>query len=398
MTHFPSDALTAQPEPHSPPHTDAVNRIWALQTFGQSVWLDYLRRSLFTSGEFRRLIDEDGLRGATSNPSIFEKAITGSTDYLDAVHDIERRGDLEPIALYEALAIRDIRDAADLLRPVYDKTARADGYVSMEVSPYLAHDTQATIEEGRRLWKAIGRENVMIKVPASIEGIPAIRDLTSEGINVNITLLFGIARYEAVARAYMEGLSAFVGSGGDPARVCSVASFFVSRIDTVVDGMIATRLATEADLGLRSSLTDLLGMVAIANAKLAYQRYLAFCRTAEWQRLANSGAHAQRLLWASTSTKNPRYRDVRYVEELIGRDTINTITPATLEAFRDHGRLRASLEDDIDGARARLAALERVGISLSEVTDKLLEDGVALFCKAFDDLLAEVDEGRGRAT
>lgn len=394
MNHSPSDAPVAQAEPHKTPHADPPNRIRALQTLGQSVWLDYLRRSLFTSGEFRRLIAEDGLRGATSNPSIFEKAITGSTDYLYALHDIERRGDLEPKALYEALAIRDIRDAADLLRPLYHRTARTDGYVSMEVSPYLAHDTRATIEEARRLWKTIGRENVMIKVPASIEGLPAIRELTSEGINVNITLLFGIARYEAVARAYMEGLSAFVRSGGDPTRVCSVASFFVSRIDTMVDGMIATRLATETDPGLRASMADLLGTVAIANARLAYQRYLAFCRTPEWQRLAGKGAHPQRLLWASTSTKNPRYRDVRYVEELIGRDTINTITPATLDAFRDHGRLRASVEDGIDDARARLAALERVGISLEDVTDRLLEDGVTLFKKAFDNLLAAVDEGR----
>jgi transaldolase / glucose-6-phosphate isomerase len=372
----------------------AANPMRALQTFGQSVWLDYLRRSLFTSGEFRRLIAEDGLRGATSNPSIFEKAIAGSTDYLNALHDIERRGDMEPMALYEALAIRDIRDAADLLRPVYDSIARADGYVSLEVSPYIAHDTAATIDEARRLWKAVARENVMIKVPASIEGLPAIRELTSEGINVNITLLFGIERYEAVARAYMEGLSTFVRSGGDPAQVCSVASFFVSRIDTMVDGLIATRLATATDPGLRTSLTDLLGTVAIANAKLAYQRYLALCRTAEWQRLVAKGAHPQRLLWASTSTKNPRYRDVRYVEELIGRDTVNTITPATLEAFRDHGRLRATLEDDIEDARARIAALERVGISLNDVTDRLLEAGLTLFCKAFDGLLAAVDKGR----
>ena len=371
-----------------------ANPIRALQTFGQSVWLDYLRRSLFTSGEFRRLIAEDGLRGATSNPSIFEKAIAGSTDYLNALQGIERHGDMEPMALYEALAIRDIRDAADLLRPVYDSTARADGYVSLEVSPYIAHDTAATIDAARRLWTAVARENVMIKVPASTEGLPAIRELTSEGINVNITLLFGIERYEAVARAYMEGLSTFVRNGGDPGQVCSVASFFVSRIDTMVDGMIATRLGTATDTGLRTSLTDLLGTVAIANAKLAYQRYLALCRTAEWQRLAAMGAHPQRLLWASTSTKNPRYRDVRYVEELIGRDTVNTITPATLEAFRDHGRLRASLEDNIDDARARIAALERAGISLNDVTDRLLEDGVTLFCKAFDSLLAAVDRGR----
>jgi transaldolase/glucose-6-phosphate isomerase len=394
MIQSPTNARTAQSEPYAAPQTEPTNPVRALQTFGQSVWLDYLRRSLFTSGEFQRLITEDGLRGATSNPSIFEKAIAGSTDYLNLLQDIERHGDLEPMALYEALAIRDIRDAADLLRPVYDGTARADGYVSLEVSPYLAHDTAATIDEARRLWKAVDRENVMIKVPASTEGLPAIRELTSEGINVNITLLFGIERYELVARAYMEGLSTFVRNGGDPAQVCSVASFFVSRIDTMVDGLIASRLGTATDAGLRTSLTDLLGTVAIANAKLAYQRYLALCRTAEWQTLAGRGAHPQRLLWASTSTKNPRYRDVRYVEELIGRDTINTITPATIEAFRDHGRLRASLEDNIDDARASLAALERVGISLTDVTDRLLEDGVTLFCKAFDSLLAAVDQGR----
>ena len=394
MIQSPTDAPTAQPEPHAAPQADPANPVRALQTFGQSVWLDYLRRSLFTSGEFQRLITEDGIRGATSNPSIFEKAIAGSTDYLGALHDIEQRGDLAPMALYEALAIRDIRDAADLLRPVYDSTARADGYVSLEVSPYIAHDTRATIDEARRLWKAVARDNVMIKVPASIEGLPAIRQLTSEGINVNITLLFGIERYEAVARAYMEGLSTFASNGGDPAQVCSVASFFVSRIDTMVDGMIATRLATATDTALRTSLADLLGTIAIANAKLAYQRYLALCRTTEWQRLAGRGAHPQRLLWASTSTKNPRYRDVRYVEELIGPDTINTITPATIEAFRDHGRLRASVEDDIDDAQASLAALERVGISLTGVTDRLLEDGVTLFCKAFDSLLAAVDQGR----
>ena len=396
MIHSPTDAPTAPSESHDATHTDPPNPIQELQTFGQSVWLDDLRRSLFTSGEFRRLIDEDGLRGATSNPSIFEKAIAGSTDYLSALHDIEQRGDMSPMARYETLAIRDIRDAADLLRPVYDSTARADGYVSLEVSPYIAHDTAATIGEARRLWKAVARDNVMIKVPASTEGLPAIRQLTGEGINVNITLLFGIERYDDVARAYMEGLSAFVRNGGDAAHVCSVASFFVSRIDTMVDGLITTRLATVTEPWLRTSLTDLLGTVAIANAQLAYQRYLSLLRTTEWQRLAAEGAHPQRLLWASTSTKNPRYRDVRYVEELIGRDTVNTLTPATIEAFRDHGRLRASLEDNLEKARASLTALERVGISLDDVTDRLLEDGVAVFCKAFDSLLATVQQSRGK--
>jgi transaldolase/glucose-6-phosphate isomerase len=371
-----------------------ANRIKQLQAFGQSVWLDYLRRSLFTSGEFRRLIVEDGLRGVTSNPSIFEKAIAGSTDYLYALQEIERRHDLEPMALYEALAIRDICDAADLLHPEYEATARADGYVSLEVSPYVAHDTRATIEEARRLWKAVNRDNVMIKVPATVEGVPAIRKLVSEGININITLLFGIGRYEEVAHAYIDGLSTFVENGGDATKVASVASFFVSRIDTLVDGTIAKKLTTTTDAGVRTSLTSLLGNVAIANAKLAYQTYLELCGTPAWQRLAAKGAHPQRLLWASTSTKNPRYSDVRYVEELIGPDTVNTITPATLEAFRDHGQLRASLEEHVDEARTILQALEDKGISLREVTDTLVDEGVTLFSAAFDRLLMAVEKGR----
>ena len=394
MTHSSREALAPHADPHDMTPT-STNPVRALQTFGQSVWLDDLQRSLFTSGEFQRLIDEDGLRGVTSNPSIFEKAIAGGAEYLAALRAIARP-DQKPMALYETLAIDDIRAAADLLRPVYDATHRADGYASLEVSPYLAHDTAGTIAEARRLWRTVDRDNLMIKVPASMEGLPAIRELTSAGINVNITLLFGIERYAAVAQAYREGLAAFVQHGGDPARVCSVASFFVSRIDTMVDGRISARLATVSDVDLRSSLTSLLGTVAIANAKLAYQRYLALHRTAEWQTLAAQGGHPQRLLWASTSTKNPRYRDVRYVEELIGRDTVNTLTPATIEAFRDHGRLRASLDDDVEGARATLELLEHLGISLTQVTDQLLEDGVALFRKAFDSLLAAVDAGRRR--
>ena len=394
MTHTSPDAPAAESEPSGTPRAESTNPIRALQAFGQSVWLDYLNRSLFTSGEFQRLVDEDGLRGVTSNPSIFEKAITGTADYLDALQAIERRDEREPMALYEALAIDDIRHAADLLHAVYEATGRADGYASLEVSPYLAHDTRATIDEARRLWTAVARDNVMIKVPASTEGLPAIRELTSEGINVNITLLFGIGRYDAVARAYIDGLSAFVHNGGDPARVCSVASFFVSRIDTLVDEMISRRLATVTDVAARTPLTNLLGTVAIANAKLAYQRYLELCHTAEWQVLAAQGAHPQRLLWASTSTKNPRYRDVRYVEELIGRDTVNTVTPATLKAFHDHGRLRASLEENVEDARSTLEVLAHVGVSLTEVTDQLLEDGVTLFRKAFDSLLAALDAAR----
>jgi transaldolase/glucose-6-phosphate isomerase len=394
MSHSQADVTVPRAPAHAEGNGEAINRVLALQRFGQSVWLDYLRRSLFTSGEFKRLVDDDGLRGVTSNPSIFEKAIAGSTDYLSAIHEIERHRDMAPLALYETLAIRDIRDAADLLRPVYDATARADGYASLEVSPYLGHDTHATITEARRLWTAVDRENVMIKVPASIEGLPAIRQLTSEGINVNITLLFGVERYEEVSRAYIEGLLAFVQNGGDPARVSSVASFFVSRIDTKIDELLNRQLATAADADTRASLTGLLGKVAIANAKLAYQRYLEMCQTAEWQELARKGAHPQRLLWASTSTKNPHYSDVRYIEELIGRDTVNTITPATLDAFRDHGRLRATLAEKVSEARGVIEALNRTGISLREITDSLLEDGLTLFRGAFDALLAAVDKGR----
>jgi transaldolase/glucose-6-phosphate isomerase len=374
----------------------ASNAVRGLQGFGQSVWLDDLRRSLFTTGEFRRLVREDGLRGVTSNPSIFEKAILESADYTDALQT-DRAG-RTPMEMYEALATRDIRDAAALLRPAYEATGRADGYASLEVSPRVAHDTAATIKEARRLRKAVDRDNVMIKVPATVEGVPAVRDLVSEGININITLLFGIERYDEVAHAYIEGLSIFVSRGGDPRKVASVASFFVSRIDTMVDEMLTKRLTTVTDGGVRTALTALLGTVAIANAKLAYQRYRTICRTPEWQRLAAAGAHPQRLLWASTSTKNPQYSDVRYVEELIGRDTINTMTPATLEAFRDHGRLRATLEENVDGARETLTALARTGISLDQVTAQLVENGVKSFNNALDTLLAALhDHNSGRA-
>ena len=392
MNHPSTEVPTRQPA--SPGGIAAANSIKALQRFGQSVWLDYLHRGLFASGEFERLITEDGLRGVTSNPAIFEKAITGGTDYAGAIQTLDRDRQMEPMALYEALAIRDIRNAADLLRPVYDATARADGYASFEVSPYLAHDTSATIDEARRLWRAVDRNNLMIKVPASMEGLPAIRQLTSEGINVNITLLFGIGRYDAVAQAYLEGLAEFTRNGGDPARVNSVASFFVSRIDTIVDEMITKRLVGVTNPDVRASLTALLGKVGIANAKLAYQHYLAVCRSARWQALAAKGARPQRLLWASTSTKNPRYRDVLYVEELIGRETINTMTPATIEAFRDHGQLRATLESGVASARHVIEELGRAGISLEEVTDRLLEDGITLFSRAFDTLLAALGRDR----
>jgi transaldolase / glucose-6-phosphate isomerase len=371
------------------------NPLQALTRYGQSVWLDYIRRNLISTGELARLIREDGLRGVTSNPSIFEKAIAGSTDYSQALKELEQRRDLDAKGIYEHLAIRDVQDAADVLRPVYDQTKRRDGYVSLEVSPYLAHNTAGTIDEARRLWKLVGRENVMIKVPGTREGIPAIRELIGQGINVNVTLLFAQEVYEKVADAYIAGLEDHAKNGGDLSRVASVASFFVSRIDTLVDHEIADLLKKSgADQAL---LRGLQGKVAIANAKLAYQMYKRIFSGPRWQALVNRNARTQRVLWASTSTKNPAYSDILYVEELIGPDTVDTIPPATYDAFRDHGRPRASLEEGLEAARQTMQDLERAGISMKAVTDQLTEDGVKLFEEAFDQLLAAVDNRAKKA-
>ncbi|MBI2563439.1 MAG: bifunctional transaldolase/phosoglucose isomerase [candidate division NC10 bacterium] len=369
-----------------------MNPLKSLEEYGQSVWLDYIRRGLIASGELGRLVTEDGLRGVTSNPAIFEKAIAGSTDYSAALEDLQRRPDLDAMAIYEHLAIQDIRDAADSLRPVYDETRRRDGYVSLEVSPYLARDTHGTVAEARRLWNAVGRDNVMIKVPATPEGIPAVQQLIGEGINVNVTLLFAQETYEAVAHAYLAGLEALGDRGGDVGRVASVASFFVSRIDSAIDGIVTARLKEATRPDEQALLRRILGKVAIANAKLTYQRYQEISREPRWTALAARGAQTQRLLWASTGTKNPSYSDVLYVEELIGRDTVNTVPPATLEAFRDHGRPRNSLTENLEEAREIMAALDTVGISMNEVTDKLLGEGVRLFAEAFDKLLGAVEK------
>src|SRR5215813_8389933 len=372
-----------------PIKSKAQNPLQSLQTYGQSVWLDYIRRSLITSGELKRLLDEDGLRGVTSNPSIFEKAIVGSTDYKDFLDD-QRSSGLDAKSLYEKLAIRDIQDAADILLPVYDRSNMRDGYVSLEVAPTLAHDTHATIQEARRLWKSVGRKNVMIKVPATPGGIPAIGALIGEGINVNVTLLFSQQAYERVAEAYIAGLEKFRKSGGDVSRVASVASFFISRIDSAIDSIISARLKDSTAPGEQALLRSLLGKIAIANAKLTYQRYLELFNNPRWEKLAASNAQTQRVLWASTSTKNPAYRDVIYVEELIGADTVNTIPPATFDAFRDHGRLRKSLTEGIEEAHDTMTTLAEVGISMEKVTGKLLDDGVRLFIEAFDKLLDAV--------
>ena len=376
-----ADARTAK--------TSQENPLRLLHNFGQSVWLDYIRRDLFTSGELQRLIDEDGLRGMTSNPSIFEKAIAGSADYTDTLKQLKARN-LPAADIYEAIAIQDIQSAADRLHGVYQSSNRQDGYVSLEVSPKLARSTQASIEEARRLWKAVGRENIMIKIPGTTEGLPAIRQLISEGINVNITLLFAQEAYVKVAEAYIAGLEGY--KGNDICRIASVASFFVSRIDTNVDALLNTKLKTPD--GQEQLYRSLLGKIAIANAKQAYRRYGTIFSGNRWKALADRGAQVQRLLWASTSTKNPSYRDVMYVEELIGPETVNTIPPATLDAFRDHGKVSRTLDAELEAADKIMADLERAGVSMRAVTDQLLEEGIKLFDDAFDKLIAAVDQSK----
>lgn len=371
-----------------------MSRLQTLQNYGQSVWLDYIRRSSIVSHELERLISEDGLKGVTSNPTIFEKAIGGSTDYDTALRTLEKERDRNAMALYEQLAIEDIQATADILKPVYQKTARRDGYVSLEVSPYLANDTERTILEARRLWKSVGRENLMVKIPATEAGIAAIEQLIGEGININVTLLFERKYYERVAQAYINGLEAFAKSGGDVARVASVASFFISRIDNSVDNLISARCKQTNDPKEREILESLLGKVAIANAKLAYQHYQNLYQSERWERLAGKGAQPQRLLWASTGTKNPQYSDVLYVEELIGPNTVNTVPPATLTSFREHGESRSSLTENVEAAQETIANLEKVGISLSEVTASLLDQAVQLFAQAFDQLLSTVEKKR----
>ncbi|PYM22166.1 MAG: transaldolase [Candidatus Rokuibacteriota bacterium] len=366
------------------------NALKELNRYGQSVWLDYIRRSLITSGELRRLLDEDGLRGVTSNPAIFEKAIAGSTDYEGQLKEFAKRRDLDAKGAYEILAVRDIQDVADILKPIHESSGKRDGYVSLEVSPDLANDTAGTLDEARRLWGAVQRANVMIKVPATPAGVPAIKTLIGEGINVNVTLLFHLDAYEAVAEAYVSGLEALVAKGGDPRKVESVASFFISRIDSAIDGMIEARLKASDDAMEQALLKGLLGRVAIANAKLTYQRYKDIYLGERWAKLAAKGARSQRLLWASTSSKNPNYRDVIYVEELIGPDTVNTIPPATYDAFRDHGRVRPSLEEDFEDAQDTMDTLAKVGINMKQVTDTLLVDGCKIFVDAFAKLLAAV--------
>lgn len=371
-----------------------MNPVRELQNHGQAIWLDFLARGFIINGDLKQLIDTDGLRGVTSNPSIFEKAIGSSDEYDDAIVRLMKNGDRSVADLYEQLAIEDIQHAADVLRPVYDRLNGADGFVSLEVSPYLANDTEGTIAEARRLWKSVNRKNLMIKVPATPNGLPAIRQLIAEGISINITLLFSQKVYVEVAEAYLAGLQDYVRNGGDPAHVASVASFFVSRIDSAADKQLDEKIAQANDPAEKARLASLKGKVAIANARLAYQEYKQLFAGEEWQKREAEGARPQRLLWASTGTKNKDYRDVLYIEELIGPDTVNTVPPATLDGFRDHGELRDSLEENLDDARQVLAALADAGISLDAITRDLVTEGVRLFEDAADKLLGAVARKR----
>ena len=371
-----------------------MNALKTLQDHGQAVWLDFLSRGFIAKGGLKKLTREDGLRGVTSNPSIFEQAIANGSDYDDAIARLLQAEDRSAGELFERLAVEDIQNATDVLCPVFDASHGADGFVSIEVSPYLAKDTNATIAEAKRLWRAVDRKNLMIKVPATPEGLPAIRELLVDGINVNITLLFAQAVYEQVVEAYLSGLEALAARGGDVSRIASVASFFVSRIDTAVDRLLDEKIARANDPDEKPRLNALKGKIAIANAKLAYQRYLRLFAGERWHALAANGARPQRLLWASTGTKNKAYSDVLYVEELIGPDTVNTMPVATMDAFRDHGKPRDSLTEDPAGAQRALRELDRAGISLDAVTDQLVEDGVRLFADAADNLLAAVAKKR----
>ena len=365
--------------------TSALNAIWDR---GQSVWIDTLHRGLIRKGGLSRLIETDGIRGLTSNPSIFEKAIDGQ-DYAEALRKPDLEG-LDPKAIYERIAVKDIQDAADIFTPLYHSSDRRDGYVSLEVSPMLAHSTQGTLDEARRLWRTVARENLMIKVPATPEGIVALEQLIGEGINVNVTLLFAQRIYEQVAEAYQGGLEILARHGGDLSHVASVASFFISRIDETMDKVVSAQLKETTSLRAEVMLCSLFGNVAISSAKKTYQKYLDIVHDDRWRELSHQGARTQRLLWASTGMKSPNYRDVLYVEALIGKDTVNTMPPATLNAFRHHGTVRDSLTSQVGEAGRIMNFVDQVGIPYSAITDRLLVEGVHKFEDAFASLLRKV--------
>ena len=355
-----------------------MNPLVQLHAYGQSFWLDNIRRQMLEDGTLQTLIEQDGLRGMTSNPSIFQKAIGHSDDYDHQLQELVTSG-ADTNTIYETLVVTDIQAACDIFAPLYESSQRGDGFVSLEVSPHLAHDTAGTVAEARRLFQQVNRPNLMVKVPATAEGIPAIAQLISEGININITLMFNMAHYEAVSQAYLQGVQAFVDGGGDPSRVASVASFFVSRVDTAVDEQLDA-LGTPEALALR-------GHTAVANAKIVYQRFLERFHGQPFAALRQAGANPQRLLWASTSTKNPAYPDTLYIDELIEAETLNTIPPATIDAFRAQGTVGKTLEQDIPHAQHVLHSLSEMGIDLHAITEQLQKDGVTAFENSFDDLL-----------
>jgi transaldolase len=363
---------------------------------GQSLWLDYIHRELLEGGELRRLIERDGIRGVTSNPTIFEQAIAGSSAYDAAIAALAREGK-DARAILEALTVEDVVAACDAFAPIYEMTQGGDGYVSLEVAPGLAHDAAATIAEAQRLWAAVNRPNLMVKVPGTSEGLPAITALLAEGINVNVTLLFAVERYQRVIEAYHAGLEQRAAAGQPLDRVRSVASFFVSRVDSEVDSQLEQRIAATADAAEKARLEALRGTAAVANAAVAYQAYEAAFSAPRFRALMAKGAAVQRPLWASTSTKNPRYPDTMYVDRLIGPDTVNTVPPATLRAFQDHGRPVRTIDADVAGARGQLAEIAAAGISLTAVTDHLESDGVAKFAKSFTSLLAAIEAKRAAA-
>jgi transaldolase len=370
------------------------NPLLTLESFGQSLWMDFIRRDTITSGELKRLIEQDGISGVTSNPSIFEKAIGGSHDYDDQIRNLARQGKSAD-EIYQAVTIQDIQMAADVFRPVYNRTHGGDGYVSLEVSPLLAHDTPETIKEAHRLWKAVERPNLMVKVPGTQEGLPAIEQLIAEGLNINITLLFGIPRYQQVAEAYLAGLESLMEHGKAVDKAASVASFFLSRIDVLLDPLLEKKVGEAgSNAGLAA---ELRGQAAIASAKAAYGLYRELFYSPRFNRLARLGARTQRLLWASTSTKNPAYSDVKYVEPLVGVDTINTLPIETINAYREHGKPSLQLDQGMAEARRVLKDLGKLSIDLDASTQQLEDEGVDKFNKALNQLMAVISEKRAEA-
>jgi transaldolase len=368
-----------------------ANPVARLTSFGQSMWLDFIRREMITSGKLSQLIDEDHLRGLTSNPKIFEKAIVESDDYDDAIRKLALQGRTAR-EIYDAISIEDVQNAADLFRPTFDRSQRRHGFVSLEVSPHLAHDTDRTITEARRLWRTVDRPNLLVKVPGTQEGLPAIRQLIREGINVNVTLLFGLPRYREVTQAYISGLEDRAAAGQSVQDVASVASFFLSRIDVLVDPQLEEKMDLGGEVGKLAKRMH--GQVAVASAKLAYQIYKEVFGEDQFATLAEQGARPQRVLWASTSTKNPQYSDVKYVEALVGPETVNTVPPQTLDAYRDHGQPAARLEDGLKDAEEVFLFLPEVGIDIDQVTQQLEDEGVEKFNQPFDKLLDTLERNR----